>query len=140
MAHLDLAAEARKKEPKPTQKGVESESELSAEDEEKKPEIFIADIGHVGWDAEDDTIVEPDTSKTMPVPPLKDHVAALRTAFQKDLIEAIPKNRKLSDILKHWKDLDRIFGAAVTSLDFKMDLASGDSRPGAFGAGLSFDR
>ena len=119
MAHLDLAAEARKKEPKPTQKGVESESEHSEGDAKKKPEISIADIGNAGWDAEDDTIVEPDTSKTMPVAPLQDHVAALRTAFQKDLLEAIPTNKKLSDIQKHWKDLDRIFGAAVTSLDFK---------------------
>ena len=73
----------------------------------------------------------------MPVAPLQDHVAALRTAFQKDLLEAIPTNKKLSDIQKHWKDLDRIFGAAVTSLDFKMDVAADASQPGAFGAGLS---
>jgi len=137
MAHVDLAAEARKKEPKPSQKGVESESEHSEGDAEKKPPISIADIGNAGWDAEDDTIVEPDTSKTMPVAPLQDHVAALRTAFQKDLLEAIPTNKKLSDIQKHWKDLDRIFGAAVTSTDFKMDVAAGASQPGAFGAGLS---
>ena len=135
-AHLGLAAEARKKEPKPTQKGVESESEHSEGDAEKKPEISIADIGNAGWDA-DDTIVEPDTSKTMPVAPLQDHVAALRTAFQKDLLEAIPTNKNLSDIETRWKDLDRIFGAAVTSLDFKMDVAAGASQPGAFGAGLS---
>ena len=154
MAHVDLAAEARKKEPKPTQKGVESESEHSEADAKTKPEVFIADIGNAGWDAEDDTIVEPDTSKTMPVAPLQDHVAALRTAFQKDIIEAIPTNKKLSDIQKHWKDLDRIFGAAVASLDFGLslkedaaagasepgaqaDVAAGASQPGAFGAGLS---
>ena len=73
----------------------------------------------------------------MPVAPLQDHVAALRTAFQKDLLEAIPTNKKLSDIEKHWKDLDRLFGAVVTSLDFKMNVAAGASQPGAFGAGLS---
>ena len=66
MAHLDLAAEARKKEPKPSQKGVQSESEQSEGDAEKKQEISIADIGNAGWDAEDDTMVEPDTTKTMP--------------------------------------------------------------------------
>ena len=105
--------------------------------QKKKAEVIIADIGNAGWDAEDDTIVEPDTSKTMPVAPLQDHVAALRTAFQTDPLEAIPANKKLSDIEKHWKDLDRIFGAAVTSLDFKMDVAASASQPGAFGAGLS---
>ena len=137
MAHVDLAAEARKKEPKATQKGVESESEHSEGDAKKKPEVSIADIGNAGWDAEDDTIVEPDTTNTMPVAPLQDHVAALRAAFQTDLLEAIPANKKLSDIQKHWKDLDGIFGAAVRSLDFKIDVAAGASQPGAFGAGLS---
>ena len=77
---------------------MESESEHSEEDGEKKPHISIADIGNAGWDAGDDTIVEPDTTKTMPVAPLQDHVAALRTAFQTDLLEAIPANKKLSDI------------------------------------------
>ena len=94
MAHLDLAAEARKKEPKPTQKGVESESEHSEADAEKKPAISIADIGNAGRDAEDDTIVEPDTSKTMPVAPLQDHVAALRTAFQKRNTRSNPDEQK----------------------------------------------
>jgi len=55
---VDLAAEARKKEPKPNQKGVESEAEHSEGDTTKKPEISIADIGNAGWDAEDDGIAE----------------------------------------------------------------------------------
>jgi hypothetical protein len=135
MAHVDLAAEARKKEPKSTQKGVQSESEHSEGDAEKKPAISVADIGNAGWDAQDGEL-EPDTSKTVSVCPLRDHQAALRAAFQKDALEAIPPNKKLTDVEKHFQGLDRIFGAAVRSLDFKMDVTASASQPGALGAGL----
>ena len=83
--------------------------------------------------------MEPDTSKTLPATPLQDHVAALRTAFQKDHLDTIPTNKKLSDIERHWKDLDTILGTPVRSLDFKMEVVAGASQPGVFGASLSLN-
>ena len=87
-----------------------------------KPGISVVDIGNAGWDAQDDTILEPDTSKTISVFPLQDHHAALRAAFQKDILDAIRSNSKLTDAEKHFEGLDNIFVKLSNLADFSVML------------------
>ena len=136
MAHLDLAAEARKKDPKPKdlQANAQSEDEQSEEDGEKRPGISIVDVGNAGWEDVDNTTVEADTSTTISVFPLTGHEQALRSAFQADVLEDIAKKKRLSDVDKHYQRLNKLYGPLLQSLDFSMDITVGAPQPGTVGA------
>jgi hypothetical protein len=81
--------------------------------------LSVEDIGNCGWQAGDEGYVEPDTTKTLPLHPLRDHNAAIRCAFQLDVLDGAKDKRKLNDAERHFQHLEKLY---YTQLDTQFGI------------------